>query len=96
MLVEIWQYTDSVPNFRNNMDLQGHSMFRKDSIELQGYLHKLTYALLMYGSPKEDKSCWKAEFDKYLAELKEFIDTRKKENWSGNSDYTYQFNSTGW
>lgn len=96
MLCDMYKYINSVPNFRNNMDFEGYSMFRRDVIELQGYLGKLIYALLMYGSPEENKSYWKEEFDKYLEELKCFIETRQKEQWKQGTQYSYQFYIPGW
>ena len=42
MLLEIYNVSDSVPNFRNNMDMAAHASFRMDALELQGYIKKKT------------------------------------------------------
>lgn len=90
MLLEIYKYSNAVPDIRNNMDFEGYGMHRKDTIEVSGYIKEMSYALLMYGTPEEDKSYWKKKFYDLVKSLNEFIDNRKKEQW-GHSDLSYKY-----
>lgn len=96
MLLEIHSLTNAIPNFRNNMDLESYSSLRNDTLEMQSYLHKLTYAMLMYDDPNEDKKHWDKEFDKWLINAKEFISIRLREQWVPSKQYEYQFVVGGW
>ncbi len=95
ILLEIYNVSDSVPNFRNNTDMAAHASFRMDALELQGYIKKLTFSILMSGTPAEDKNYWINDFEKWLYQSKEFIAIRKKEQWTQTKDYTYQFATFG-
>lgn len=81
MLLEIYTYSNIVPDIRNNMDFEGYGAHRIDTIEVNGYLHDMSYALLMYGSPDEEKSYWKEKFYELLEELKEYVKDREAEQW---------------
>lgn len=96
MLSQIYEYANVVPNFRNNMDLEGYSSFRHDSLEVANYIKKMSYALLMFGSPGEDKSHWKSEFDEILNDLEDFIRFRKEEGWKGSSNAKYKTAVSKW
>jgi len=96
MLAKIYEYASVVPNFKNNMDMVGYSTFRHDSLEVAGYISKLSYALLMFGTPDEDKEHWKNTFQTTLEELEAFVSVRKSEGWGGDSKAAYKTAVSGW
>ncbi|GED55751.1 hypothetical protein EDM54_23775 [Brevibacillus borstelensis] len=96
MLSQIYEFANVVPNFRNNMDMEGYSAFRHDSLEVANYIKKMSYALLMFGTPNEDKEHWKETFNEALNDLKEFVEFRKSEGWRGNSNAPYKTAVSGW
>lgn len=96
MIFEVYQYSNVVPNVRNNMSTADLARHRFDSRELASFIHNLIYALMMYSSPDEDKKDWKANFNEHLNGLNEFIEARKKEQWSSETSYAYQHSHIGW
>jgi hypothetical protein len=96
MILEIHSLIGSIPNFKNNMDMEGYSSFRADSLQMQHFLKELTYSVLMFADKSEDKTYWKENFEQTLNDAKEFVEYRKKENWCGNSTYIYTVAVSGW
>ena len=96
MLFEMYQYSNIVPNVRNNMSMADLARHKYDSRELTSFFQDLMYALMMYSSPEEDKGDWKDKFCELLKSLNEYIETRKKEQWSSETDYSYEYAHGGW
>lgn len=103
MLFELYNLAGQVPNIRNNMDASAVTSQRWDLMEQSGYLNSLLYSFLQYAQPleyfdgnQEDKDQFKEEFYVELSDFKEFIETRKKENWQQQTDYRYKYARGGW
>lgn len=96
MLFEVYEYINIVPNVRNNMSTADLVRHRYDSRELSSLIKDLMYALMMYCTPDEDKSDWKIQFLELRKKLLVFIETRKNEQWSSETDYSYKYMHVGW
>lgn len=96
MLTTIHQYQDIVPNIRNNMDMEGYSSFRFDSLEVRGFLKEMSYCILACNMGGEDRKEWYLKFDKLEQQLKEFINIREKEQWKKSSANNYIYACSSW